>query len=209
MDQSDSFKPGSSQVIHGWAGPLDDSGALPRVTDRRTVAESRLFRIEEVDLCFANGARRCFERVRGTGYGGVLIVPVMSDGRVLLVREYAAGVERYELGLPKGRLESGEAVLDAANREIMEEVGYGAHHLEALGRLTLAPAYLGHATHVVLATQLYPASRPGDEPEPLKPIAWPLTALDKLLAGGEITEARSIAALFMVRERFAGRNDPA
>ena len=45
---------------------------------------------------------------------------------MLLVREYAAGVHRYELGLVKGRIDAGESPVEAANRELMEEAGYGA-----------------------------------------------------------------------------------
>ena len=70
--------------------------------------KSRLFEIEEVELHFANGHEARYERLGGS-VGGVLVVPVTEDGMILLVRDYAVGVERYELGFVKGRVEIGES----------------------------------------------------------------------------------------------------
>ncbi|MDX9768379.1 MAG: ADP compounds hydrolase NudE [Ectothiorhodospiraceae bacterium] len=174
----------------------------PRILNSRMVAESRLFRVEELELEFANGVSTRYERLVGSGRGAVLIVPMLDAGTVLLIREYAAGTDRYELALPKGRIESGEDLLDAANREIMEEVGYGAHRLTHLTSFTVAPGYLSHVTHVVLAEDLYERRLPGDEPEPIEVVPWTLDRLSELLAREDCSEARSIAALFMVRDRM-------
>jgi ADP-ribose diphosphatase len=119
---------------------------------------------------------------------------------VLLIREYAAGVHRYELALPKGRVEAGEDMHVAANRELMEEVGYGARQLRTLNRLTLAPGYFSHVTDIILAEDLYPQRLEGDEPEPIEVIPWSLSRLDELLLREDCTEARSIAALYMARD---------
>ena len=61
----------------------------------------------------------------------VAVVPMLDDDTVLLIREYAAGVHRYELGLVKGRIDAGETSLQAADRELKEEAGYGARSLDA------------------------------------------------------------------------------
>ena len=123
---------------------------------------------------------------------------------MLLVREYAAGVDRYELGLPKGRVEAGEEILMAANRELMEEVGQGANRLTHLSTFTLAPAYFGHHTQIVLAQDLFEQRLPGDEPEEIEVVPWRLNQINELMLSGECTEARSIAALFMVRDLISG-----
>ncbi len=106
---------------------------------------------------------------------------------------------------PRGCIEEGETTFEAANREIMEEVGYGARKLTHLKSVTLAPGYFSHATHLVLAQELYPERRPGDEPEAIEVVPWPLDRLTELCEREECTEARSIAALFLVRELLAGR----
>lgn len=165
-----------------------------------TVARTRLFHIEEVGLEFANGTQVRYERLSASPRGAVLVVPLLDEDTVLLIREYAAGVHRYELALPKGLIEPGEDVLEAANREMMEEVGYGARRLRPLASLTLAPGYFGHVTHVVCAQDLYAQRRPGDEPEAIEVVPWRLSELKALLRQDDCTEARSIAALYMVRD---------
>src|SRR5690606_7951052 len=156
--------------------------------------------MERMDLEFSNGERRQFERLRGRGHGAVAVVPLLDDGTVLLVREYAAGLHRYELGLVKGRIDAGETPEQAANRELKEEAGYGARQLQVLRQLTLAPTYMSHQTHLVLARDLYPERLPGDEPEELEVVPWRLDALHELILHDEFSEGRSIAALFIVRE---------
>lgn len=175
----------------------------PTILNRRTLAKTRVFHIEQLDLRFSNGVETRYERLLGSPQGAVLIVPLIDDETVLLIREYAAGTDRYELALPKGRIEPGEELLAAANREIREEVGYAANALHHLTSLSLAPGYVGHCTHVVLAQDLYPSKADGDEPEPLEVIPWRLDELPQLLTRSDCSEARSIAALFMTREYLA------
>jgi ADP-ribose diphosphatase len=128
---------------------------------------------------------------------------MLDNDTVLLIREYAAGVHRYELALPKGRVEDGEDMHTAANRELMEEIGYGAGKLQTLMRMTLAPGYLSHVTDIILAEELYPQRLSGDEPEPIEIVPWSLSCLDELLEREDCTEARSIAALYMARDLLA------
>ena len=90
---------------------------LPTIHARRLLDEGTRFAVEELDLEFSNGVRRTYERMPGSGRGAVIMVPLLDEHTVLLVREYAAGIHAYELGLPKGRLERGEEPLQAANRE--------------------------------------------------------------------------------------------
>ena len=172
----------------------------PRIVKCRTVASSRLFEVEQLDLEFSNGVTAAYERLCSRSHGAVLVVPMLDADTVLLIREYAAGVHRYELALPKGRVEPGEDKHAAANRELMEETGYGAKRLRSLNRLTLAPGYLSHVTDIILAQDLYPQRLEGDEPEPIDVVPWSLHQLEELLLREDCTEARSIAALYMVRD---------
>lgn len=179
----------------------------PIILKKTTIASSRLFRIESLDIEFSNGQQRNYERLaRGNPAGGaVLVVPLLDDDTVLLIREYSAGVHRYELGLPKGRADAGESFIEAANRELKEEVGYGAKNLHHLTSFSLAPSYLEHMTEIIVASDLYPEKLEGDEPEELEVVPWRLSEINSLLATGECTEARSIAALFMAYEYLRGR----
>lgn len=162
--------------------------------------------VEDLDLEFGNGERRLYQRVHSRGHGAVAVVPMLDADTVLLVREYAAGVHRYELGLVKGRIDAGETPEQAANRELMEEAGYGAHRVEILRTLSLAPTYMSHQTHLVLARDLYPKRLPGDEPEELEVVPWKLNRLHELILREEFSEGRSIAALFIAREWLRGEH---
>ena len=158
------------------------------------------YRLERLDLEFGNGERRRFERLHSRGHGAVIVVPMLDADTVLLVREYAAGMHRYELGLVKGRIDAGETPVQAAHRELQEEAGFGARDLQVLRCISLAPGYMSHQTHLVLARDLYPHRLPGDEPEELEVVPWKLDALHELVFREECSEGRSIAALFIARE---------
>jgi ADP-ribose diphosphatase len=158
------------------------------------------YKAEQLDLEFSNGERRQFERMLARGHGAVVVVPMLDDQTVLLVREYAAGVHRYELGLVKGRIDAGETALEAADRELKEEAGYGARRLDALRQMTLAPTYMNHQSWLVVARDLYPEKLPGDEPEEMEVVPWKLDALHELMLRDDFSEGRSLAALFIARE---------
>lgn len=161
------------------------------------------YRLQKLDLEFSNGERRRYERMVARGHGAVMIAAMPDPHTVLLVREYAAGMHRYELGLPKGRLDAGETPLEAANRELKEEVGFGARRLRLVRPITLAPIYMTNSIDLVLAEDLYEERLPGDEPEPLEVVPWRLDRLHELMLREECSEGRSLAGLFIVRELLA------
>jgi ADP-ribose diphosphatase len=161
--------------------------------------------VEELDLEFANGERRRYRRVCARGPGSVIVAAMLDAETILLVREYACGMHRYEVGLPKGRMDPGETPEQAADRELKEETGYGARKLQLLRTLTLSPSYMEFSTHLVLAEDLYPQRLPGDEPEEIEVVPWKLADLHALMLREDCSEGRSLAALFLVRELLARR----
>jgi ADP-ribose diphosphatase len=171
----------------------------PTIHQKKVVASSRLFAIEAIDLEFSNGEKRQYVRLARRGQGAVLIVPMLDNETMLLIREYAVGTERYELGFPKGKVETGENKLQAANREIMEEVGYEARDLTIMKELSLAPGYMGHTTTLVLAQNLTPNRVAGDEPEALEVIEWKVKDIESLIMQDNFCEGRSVAALFYLK----------
>lgn len=178
---------------------------LPTIHETRPVASnSRLFHVEEVHLEFSNGERRIYERLTNRSHGAVLIVPLLNDDTLLLIREYSAGTERYELAFPKGHIEHGEDPLTAANREIREEVGYAARDLHLLRKVSVSPSYMTHHTHLVLARDLYPDRTEGDEPEPLEVVPWKLDNIPALMQCPDFTEGRSLLALYLAQDWLKG-----
>lgn len=176
--------------------------SVPEIKAIRTIARSRFFHIEELDLRFSNGVERTYERMPGSGRAAVIVVAVDESGDLLLIREYAAGFHEMQLTLVKGAAEGEESLEEAANREMKEEIGFGARRLTFIKKLDLAPGHMGFTINVVLAQDLYPERLPGDEPEPPELVRWPLERLDELIEREEFREARAIAALYLVRQRL-------
>lgn len=172
---------------------------LPQITDLNVIAKTRIFEIQSVDLTFSNGEQRTYERLTPNRRSSVMVVPI--DGSdLILVREYAVGSERYELGFTKGIVDLGEDPAAAANRELQEEIGFGAKKITPLRSLYSSPSHMFGLMHVFVAEDLYPSQLEGDEPEPLEVVRMPLSDIDKLLADPDFAESRNLSALFLLRE---------
>ena len=178
----------------------------PKIIRREEIARTRIFKVEELDLEFSNGEKRTYERLVAGPNGAVMIVPILDNETLLLIREYSAGTDDYQLAFPKGLMEAGETVAQAANRELMEEIGFGANKISPMKKMALAPGYLTHKINLVLAEDLYLESRDGDEPEPLELVKWPIDDIDSIIEQSDFTEARSIAALFLAKQILDKRN---
>lgn len=178
----------------------------PIIHKHKTLSQSKLFTIEQVELEFSNGQQRVYERIVAPAAAAVLIIPVLDTQHVIMIREYSVGTERYELVFPKGKIDPGEDILEAANRECMEEIGYRANKLTPLGQMTIAPGYLGFITHTVLAENLSAEKQEGDEPEELEQLICNVNEINSLIQNETLTEARSIAALYQIRDILNKRN---
>jgi ADP-ribose diphosphatase len=182
------------------SGGFDTDTVLPEVLDVKSVAQTQIFHIERITLRFSNGIVREFERLKVWEPGIIMIVAMPDPKTLLLVREYAAGINDYCLSFPKGRVEIGEDILQAANRELQEEVGYSANKLHYVTSMTNTPNYSSTQMHLVLAQDLTPSTLPADEPEPLVVVPWQLDETHALIARCDFHEARSIAALYLIKE---------
>ncbi len=172
---------------------------LPEIQSQEVVAKSRLFTVEALHLKFSNGAERDYERMKGSGRGAVMVIPINSDKQMLLISEYSAGTHNYELGFPKGLIDPGESVEQAANRELMEEIGFGAKTLIPLKEVALAPGYFDAKMTILMAFDLYPNKLEGDEPEPLELVPWSIDEIDVLIDNMAFSEARSVAGLLLAQ----------
>ncbi len=171
----------------------------PVVHSVRTIAQTRLFHIEAVELEFSNGERRQYERINNDVAGAVTVIPVTAES-VILVREYAVGSDQYELGFVKGLIDPGETPIEAGNRELKEEIGYGARHIKQIRETRVTPHYTTAIGYILLAEDLYVENHEGDEPEDLEQVHWPLSDLDSLLEHKDINDVRTLHALYWLRD---------
>lgn len=170
----------------------------PTILAENIELKSRIFTVQSQQIAFANGTQVVYERLVGNPNGAVLIVPLLDDDHLLLIREYGAGVGRYELGFPKGKIDPGEGWQQACIRESQEEIGYLPNQVKLLDSVSLAAGYMTHQTHIVLATELEPSDAEGDEPEPLEVVKWPLESWAELLSHPDFSEGRAYAALMLL-----------
>ncbi|WP_044470043.1 ADP compounds hydrolase NudE [Mannheimia massilioguelmaensis] len=171
----------------------------PEILNISTAAKSRILEIQAVDLKFSNGQLRTYERIKPSRKAAVMVLPIDGDD-LLMVREYAVGTERYELGFTKGLMEQGETPEQSANREMQEEIGLGARSIIFLRTVNTSPSFMNSPMHILLASDFYESKLEGDEPEPLELIRYPLANIDKLLNDPEFYEAKNLVALYTLRD---------
>jgi ADP-ribose pyrophosphatase len=132
--------------------------------------------------------------------GSVVIIPIDDDGNLLFVRQYrhAAGLDLLEL--PAGTLNEGELPLECARREIREETGMAADKIEHLGGFYLAPGYSTEYMNVYLGTDLRKDPLVPDADEILSVEYLPLNQVLKMVEEGKIPDAKTLAALFLIKK---------
>lgn len=131
--------------------------------------------------------------------GAVVIVPVDAQGQVCFIRQYRHAAATELLELPAGVCEPGEAPEISAARETQEEIGMSAEKLQKIGEFYIAPGYSTEYLYIFLATGLSPAPLPPDDDEYITVEPTPLAQAYALAERGEITDAKTLAALLLAR----------
>ncbi len=163
------------------------------------VFEGRRFRVE----------RRAYA-VRGTPHhydiivhpGAAVILPVLDDGRLVLIRNYRVAVGEELIELPAGTLEPGEAPATCVVRELAEETGYRAGQVTPLVSFYSSPGILTERMHTFVATQLTPGPMELDAGDEIEVTTLTLAEALSAVRAGRITDGKTILAL-LYYERFA------
>lgn len=134
----------------------------------------------------------------------VAVVPLTTDGEVVMLRQYRHPVGRYELEIPAGLLDvEGEAEAEAAQRELVEEIGMTAGTLERLTRFWNSAGWSDEATTVFVGRDLRPAAPDDDfvpegEEADMQVLRVPLAEAVALVRSGAITDAKTVIGLLLV-----------
>ncbi len=132
--------------------------------------------------------------------GAVAIVPILGDGRVVLIRQFRYAAGKTILEIPAGTLELGEPPLECAVRELREETGYAAKELEPLLSCFMAPGYSDEVIHFFVARGL---SVVGDDPEDDEEITLEFHRLEevrRMIADNVIEDAKTIVGILTMKE---------
>jgi ADP-ribose pyrophosphatase len=156
----------------------------------------RAFDVQRLTMRLPDGRLRPFDLVRHNP--SITVIPLTADGNFLFVRQYRIGVKGLLLELPAGVVERDEDPLEGARRELREETGMDAGEIIKIGQAYLVPGYCDEFMHYYLARGLHPAPLEQDEDEFLNLEAIPVKEAFAMAHRGEIQDAKSLAALFLV-----------
>ena len=172
-----------------------------RQLETKASLDVRKLRFEVNRMQLPMGVEGTFGMVKHPGAS--LAVPVLADGRVVVLRQYRFAVATRLLEFPAGTLDPGETPLSTMQRELQEEAGYSATRWDALGALLPCPGYSDEVIHLFLARDLTELSErpPGDDDEDLEVVLMTPTELDQLIASGdEYLDGKSVTAWFRAKQ---------
>lgn len=132
--------------------------------------------------------------------GAVVVIAILPDGRLILERQYRYPLRRSFIELPAGKIDPGETIEVCARRELREEVGYEAAHWEHIGTLHPCIGYSNERIEAFVARELTYVGHQWDEGEFLEILSLSLDELDAAVSSGEITDGKSLAALYLARK---------
>ncbi|MBS7631177.1 NUDIX hydrolase [Candidatus Bathyarchaeota archaeon] len=127
--------------------------------------------------------------------GAVAIIPILSDGRILLVRQYRYAVDKELLEIPAGTMERGESPKECAARELSEETGYEAERMEELTRFYTAPGYSSELIYLFMAEGLKPCPRSLEEDEEIRVEAFELDQVLEMISRHIIEDGKTICGV--------------
>jgi len=160
------------------------------------VFDGSLLKVRRDEVRLPDGSTGVREYIRHPG--AVAIVPLFDDGSVLLERQFRYPHRREFIEVPAGKLEPGEPPLETAKRELAEETGHLAAQWTRLGVIHTAIAYTDEAIHLYVARKLSRTERKLDQGEFLETLVKPFDEALRMIRDGEITDAKSVAALLWV-----------
>jgi ADP-ribose pyrophosphatase len=127
--------------------------------------------------------------------GAVAIVPILDDGRILLVKQYRYPVGKELLEIPAGTLEKGEAPDTCARRELSEETGYTAGSMKKILSMYMVPGYSNEVIHLYFATQLKQGEKHTEDDEDITVEAYGADELLEMMEKNTIEDAKTIAGV--------------
>jgi ADP-ribose pyrophosphatase len=178
---------------------MPESEPKARVLQHRRVYEGKVLALDVDEVSEPGGVRGTREVVRQAG--SVAVLPVLPDGRIVLVRQYRYAVSDYVWELPAGRRDPHETPDAGARRELEEEVGLKAGSLEPISTFWTTPGFCDEVMHLFRATALEIVPARPDEDERIEPGHFSLDEAMEMVARGEIREGKTLVALLLEAAR--------
>ena len=164
-----------------------------RVLSSITIYEGPIFGIRRDKVIEPSGVRATREVI--THPGSVVVLPVLADGRILLIQQYRHATRQYLWELVAGRMDPGETPKAAAARELIEETGYRAKRFRIFLDIFPTPGFLEERMFILLAEGLTAGKAEPEEDEKIISRSHDRKQLEEMIRGGKLRDAKSIAGI--------------
>jgi ADP-ribose pyrophosphatase len=175
--------------------------------ESRRVYSGKVISLDVDTVRFPDGSVGEMEMVRHPGASAVvpfLSDPAGEDPQVLLIRQYRYAAEGYLFEIPAGRLNAGESPRDCAVRELKEETGCSATHVEQLFTMYTTPGFTDEKIHLFMATGLTAGETKHEADEFLELQPMLLSQALQMVEAGEIQDAKTALGLLFAAGFRAG-----
>lgn len=172
------------------------------VTSSETLFKGRMFTLQRDQVVEPSGIKTVREII--VHHGSVVVLPVLPDGRIVLIRQYRHAAGQYLWELVAGHKEPGEDPVAGARRELEEETGYTAKRFKKLLDIYPSPGLLGEKMEIFMADGLKKgAARPEDD-ESITQKIMTLGEIERWIASGKIHDSKTVSGILFYA-RFAAR----
>ncbi|MDI1362196.1 NUDIX hydrolase [Methylotenera sp.] len=169
--------------------------------DSQTIATGGMLTVKRDQVRLPNGHTSQREYV--THPGAVLVVPILPNGNIVLEKQFRYPLHQVFIELPAGKIDAGEDTLVTGKRELEEETGYTASHWVSLGYQHPCIGYSNEVIHTYLAYGLIAGAHFRDDDESLIVYEDSLANCLEMIKSGEITDGKTIIALFLTEKYLA------
>lgn len=166
---------------------------LAQVLSSETIYQGPVFGLRRDEVIEPTGLRTRREVI--THPGSVVVLPVLPDGRIVLIQQYRHATKQYLWELVAGRMEPGETPEQGGARELAEETGYRAKKIKIFMDVFPTPGYLEERMFLLLATGCEPGQASPEDDEKIVPAIYSRTKLEQMIHSQKIRDAKTIAGL--------------
>jgi ADP-ribose pyrophosphatase len=177
-----------------------------KILSSKTVYEGTIFGIRLDEIIEPSGVRTTRELI--THPGSVVVLPVLPDGRIVLIQQYRHAAKQYLWELVAGRIDSGENPRKAAARELAEETGYRAKRFRVFLDVFPTPGFLEERMFILLAEGLTAGEAKPEEDEKIISRIYNRRQLEEMIRRGKLRDAKTIAALLYYFRFLAPHKSP-
>ena len=163
------------------------------ILSSETIYDGPIFGVRRDQVLEPGGLRTTREVI--THPGSVVVLPLLPDGRILLIRQYRHATRQYLWELVAGRIDAGESPREAAAREMIEETGYRVKKLKIFLDVFPTPGFLEERMYILLAEGLTPGQARPEDDEKITAKAFSHAQIESMIRTGKLRDAKTIVGV--------------